>query len=423
MIRSANPREAMLRPIGEWYVVVVCAAASLISYYAYEYFFMSRSISIMCTSVFAFFSLLYFRDGLRLRAYQLNIRRLRHYEIDPADIPFTPDYVLLGKGFRWLPIHTQRLRDTFRDYNTSYVVDSPLFTAVRNFCVVHKNTNGFRALVLILNKNSPLNPFRPLPDIGGNPAIHGIELNERDFIWRRDERVGHTGVFGATRVGKTRMAELIISSDIRAGAKKIRDAKNNGNVVIVIDPKGDGELLRRCVVECMEAGRLDDFYMFHLGFPEKSCLYNPIADFQKITEIAGRSTNQLAGEGSSAAFKEFSWRFVNINAQAIDAIGEEASYEKLSHYISNTEEILEKYINTVMAEEDPDWIQTVHEIEAEVDPKAASMMGRNESVIALTNYAKSILKDKEDPIIRGLVGALEYNKTYYDRLLLAYFRF
>ena len=43
---------------------------------------------------------------------------------------------------------------------------------------------------------------------------------------------------GTTRVGKTRLAELLIAQDIR-----------RGEVVIVFDPKGDVDLLRRVFAE------------------------------------------------------------------------------------------------------------------------------------------------------------------------------
>ena len=417
MIRSAQPREALLRPIGEWYVAGVCFLASVGSYYAYHYLFMTKSVSLVSALCTAFLGGLYLKDALYLSRYQKNIRRLRHYEIDPSRTKFSRHYVSLGKGFRWLPIHTQRLRDTLRDHNVKYVVDSNLFTTVRNFCTKHSDTKGLRRIVKLLNSNSALNPFRPLPDIGGNPAIHGIEPNEKEFLWPNGERVGHTGIFGATRVGKTRLAELIIDSDIKAGAKSKRDSSYDGNVVLVVDPKGDGELLKRCIISCIEAGRLDDFYMFHLGCPDLSCLYNPISDFQKITEVAGRATNQLADGGNSAAFKEFSWRFVNINAQAIKEIGEEPSYEKLAHYISHTDELLEKYMEKVMSEDDPDWMQTVDEIEADVSDMQASRAERSKKVIALTNFAKDVMVENHDPIIRGLVSALEYDKKYYDKLV------
>jgi hypothetical protein len=225
MIRSANPAEGLLRPIGEWHVVFSCSLAAFLSYFAYEYLFMSKTLSYVSCGFFAFLAVVYFKDASRLHIYQRNIRRLRHYEIDPAKIPFTPSYVMLGRGFRWLPIHTQRLRDTFKDLNTEYIVDSKSYTFVRNFCVKNEFTPGLSWLVKILNKNSAFNPFRPLPDIGGNPAIHGVEPNETDFLWRREEREGHTGIFGTTGVGKTRAAEVIIASDIRAGAVHLRKGK------------------------------------------------------------------------------------------------------------------------------------------------------------------------------------------------------
>ncbi len=417
MIRSAQPREAFLRPIGEWYVVSVCFVASLGSFYAYQYLFMTQSVSIVSTICTGGLGLLYLRDALYLRKYQKNIRRLRHYEINPSHTKFSRHYVSLGKGFRWWPIHTQRLRDTGKDHNTDYIVDTPSYLKVRDFCVKNQDTPAFHHLVKLLNTNSPMNPYRPLPDIGGNPAIHGIEPDEKDFLWPNEQRIGHTGIFGATRVGKTRLAELIIDADIKAGAKKVRNAGFDGNVVLVVDPKGDGDLLKRCIISCIEAGRLDDFYMFHLGFPEQSCVYNPISDFQKITEVAGRSTSQLADGGSSAAFKEFSWRFVNVNAQAIKAIGEEASYEKLAHYISHTDELLEKYIDKIMEAEDPEWKQEVEQGEAAVSDMMASRADRSKYVIALTAYAKELLDKSNDSIIRGLISALEYDKKYYDKLV------
>ena len=79
------------------------------------------------------------------------------------------------------------------------------------------------------------------------------------------ERVGHTLVLGTTRVGKTRLAEILITQDIR-----------RGDVVIVFDPKGDADLLRRVYAEAKRAGRTKDFYLFHLGFPEVSARYNAI---------------------------------------------------------------------------------------------------------------------------------------------------
>ena len=70
------------------------------------------------------------------------------------------------------------------------------------------------------------------------------------------------------RVGKTRLAEILITQDIA-----------RGDVVIVFDPKGDADLMKRVVAEARRAGRENALYIFHLGFPEFSARYNPVGNF------------------------------------------------------------------------------------------------------------------------------------------------
>lgn len=77
-------------------------------------------------------------------------------------------------------------------------------------------------------------------------------------------------MLGTTRVGKTRLAELFITQDIR------RKRGGQHEVVIVFDPKGDADLLKRMYVECKRAGRLNEFYVFHLGWPDHSARYNAV---------------------------------------------------------------------------------------------------------------------------------------------------
>jgi hypothetical protein len=61
---------------------------------------------------------------------------------------------------------------------------------------------------------TPAQPARPLPPVGGMPRLHGIDPRGRRHL-PLAERVGHSLVLGTTRVGKTRLAELFITQDIR----------------------------------------------------------------------------------------------------------------------------------------------------------------------------------------------------------------
>ncbi|MAD89080.1 MAG: conjugative coupling factor TraD, PFGI-1 class [Pseudoalteromonas sp.] len=423
MIRSEMPQEALLRPIGEFYVIITCLTAISLIFFAHEYLYMSNTLAYVSICALSFLTYLYICDAYKVWRYQSNIRVLRPYVVNSNNIPFDPSYVELGKGFKWEAIHTQRLRDTRLVENRAYLEPHKHYVRVRNYCKRNQKSNKFiiKKIVKALNSDVFLNPFKPLPPIGGQPAIHGIEPNEEDFLWYLEKRVGHTGIFGATRVGKTRLAEWLIAHDIRAGAKKLRGKNGNiGNVVLIFDPKGDGELLRRVVLECIKSGRLDELYMINLGFPEASYSYNPIGDYQTVTEVAGRSTNQLADGGNSSAFKEFSWRFVNINAQALEFIGEEVSFELLSHYISYTDELLEKYLKKKLNLDDESWSDQVAEYQDDLDKAKLMRSGRNERTLAIIECAKDVLQDSSnegDTILKGLVSALEYDKTYYDKLV------
>ena len=81
-------------------------------------------------------------------------------------------------------------------------------------------------------------------------------------------------------------------------------------------------------------GRERDFTLFHLGYPRVSARYNAIGHFSRITEVATRIANQLPSEGNSAAFKEFAWRFVNIIARALVALGRRPDYQQVRRYIT-----------------------------------------------------------------------------------------
>ncbi|EEU8500043.1 conjugative coupling factor TraD, PFGI-1 class, partial [Salmonella enterica] len=43
--------------------------------------------------------------------YHRNLLRLPRYALTSRKIPVSSQRLFLGKGFRWLPIHTQRLYD------------------------------------------------------------------------------------------------------------------------------------------------------------------------------------------------------------------------------------------------------------------------------------------------------------------------
>jgi conjugative coupling factor TraD (TOL family) len=221
------------------------------------------------------------------------------------------------------------------------------------------------------------------------------------------ERVGHTLVLGTTRVGKTRLAEILIAQDIR-----------RGDVVIVFDPKGDADLLRRVYAEAKRAGRAEAFTLFHLGFPKVSARYNAIGSFSRITEVATRIANQLPSEGNSAAFKEFAWRFVNIIARALVALGRRPDYQQIRRYINDIEPLFVEYARAHLRQHgDANWMADVTEASAAISERnlTTALKGRDRDAIALMRYLQS--QDLYDPVLDGLLSAFKYDKTYFDKIV------
>lgn len=348
-----------------------------------------------------------FGQGLHLLRYRRELRRLPRYVLDAAATPVSGQRLFLGRGFAWDQRHSQRLAETRVPGARRYLAQSRLYRAARNFEIRHEHSRSAQPLLRLLRIDHVWNPLRPLPPVGGNPCLHGVGVEDEQDVWQSlAERPGHTLVLGTTRVGKTRLAELLIAQDIR-----------RGEMVVTLDPKGDVDLLRRMFAEAKRAGRLGQFYIFHLGFTEISARYNPVGEFGRITEVASRVTNPLPSEGNSAAFREFAWRFTNAVARALVALGHKPDYASIARYVTNIEPLLIEYHVHWLSKDGPtDWKQAVDTIAANINDKSlpTALRGRDNRAIALVRFAKE--RGLFDPVADALRSAFEYDKTYFDKL-------
>ena len=404
---SAHPIEALLRPPVELWSTLVAFATAGIAILAPWALMMPPGVAYGAGAVLGLIGLIRGRQAWRVLRYQRNMRRLPIYKVRSRKIPLSRRKLFLGRGFRWTQKHTQRLRDTIRPEVQRYVQPGSLYQWARRKEVAWESVPILSLLARLFRVRAWWNPLSPLPAVGGKPALHAVEPDEQDVWMDIGERVGHTLVLGTTRVGKTRLAEILITQDIR-----------RGDVVIVFDPKGDAGLLRRVYAEAKRAGRTKDFYMFHLGFPQVSARYNAIGNFSRITEVATRIANQLPSEGNSAAFKEFAWRFVNIIARALVALNRRPDYQQVRRYINDIEplftEYAEAHLDTHGAE---DWKEQVEELSSKISERnlPAALRGRSKEAIALMRHLQA--QDLYDPVLDGLVSAFKYDKTYFDKIV------
>ncbi|MBX9706094.1 MAG: type IV conjugative transfer system coupling protein TraD [Gammaproteobacteria bacterium] len=398
------PLENLLRKPVEWWSSIVCLIVSGWLYFSPDTFLLTPSVSHDIALGLLVIGIWRLLQGYKIFRYQRNLKRLPFYALSSAELPISGKKLFLGKGFKWGAKHTQRLRDLKHNGGEQYLKPGKLYQWARQFELQHEHS--YQPIVKQLSSPSRWNPMRPLPEVGGNPAIHGVEPHEKDIYMNLSERVGHTMILGTTRVGKTRLLELMIASDIR----------RNDSAVIVFDPKGDADLLKRVCFEAKQVGREHDVTVFHLGYPSHSARYNPIGNFARITEVANRVANQLPSSGESAAFKEFAWRFVNIIANALVALGRKPNYKELDKYILNIDPLLIEYCEQWLLGVDKNWRQIVEQQSKTIDEKKLPfhLKTRSRFSISLVNYVDQLKLD--NPIYDGLKAIFNYDQTYFQKI-------
>lgn len=401
--------EALLRPAVELNTAVVSGMAAYVCVQAPWAVALAPSVSYVTAAGFAALAVTRTHQGMKIIRYRRNLRRLPRYVMSTKQIPVSHRRLFLGRGFRWTQKHTQRLQDTLRPEVARYLQPNRFYLGARQLEMMTEHRLPW--LGKLLSADTPLNPVRPLPPVGGNPALHGIEPDEKDVTLALGERVGHTVVYGTTRVGKTRLAELLVTQDIR-----------RGEVTIVFDPKGDADLMKRVWAEAHRAGRGDELYIFHLGWPEISARYNAVGRFGRVSEVASRVAGQLSGDGNNAAFREFAWRFVNIIARALVALGERPDYTLIMRYVNNIADLYIRYAEKIIHEQLPA-LQTQIENNQQVlgeEDVPRNMQGQPDALrIWAIEVALSSEEGKKlyDPILDGLRSAVRYDRTYFDKIV------
>ena len=363
----------LLRPPVELTAALVFIAVATIFLIFPQQLNLSWTQGIALSASCAVLSIRRLFQGLRVWRYRRLLTNRNLYVIKeiPNDEKLISKGLFVGRGFQWSQPHVQRLKETRTPAALKY-----------------------------LGKAG---------DQGGDPVLHGVGLLEGEQeVWMSlPERFGHVLILGATRVGKTRAAEVLIGQDI-----------HRGDVVIVLDPKGDLDLLRRVYHEAEKSGNLAKLRIFHLRYPSVSEHYNPIASYDSPGEIATRITEQLPSKGSSEAFKQFAWRFLNTIICALDALGETPNYRIIYKHVTDIEPLFNAYHDKLFAQhaQGDYWrvdVETRVRMKLKQD-KAKQPMHRVETM-ARIEYREDMRI--EDDLASEIQHIMDYDPVYYDKLV------
>ncbi|GIU42872.1 conjugative coupling factor TraD, PFGI-1 class [Shewanella sairae] len=411
--------EGLLRPAEELASAAMFTLCAFLLYLRPDIFLIPQGLRVYVILALLVPAFIRLWQGLEVLAYRRNLMRLPSWVAASVDISVYQDKLFLGKGFLFLPRHAQRLYDSRQQWAEQYVALSKCYKFIRLIeSYNEKNIVGrwlsgkmpFKPdhpMAIFNTALALLNPAPPLPPVGGDTRMHGVGVSEEtDCLLPMSARAGHTLVLGTTGVGKTRLAEILVTQDIR-----------RGDVVLMFDPKGDSDMLKRMYAECERSGRLDNFYVIHLGYPDKSARYSPVARFGRITEVATRVSGQLEGGGNSAAFKQFAWRFVNIIARAQNALNMRPDMRSIQQFVTAIDNLYIQYCEKTLPNIDPDAMDKLLEIEININPKniPRHLQGRPNRVIALEEYFND--HPTNDDVLLGLRSAIQYDKTYFDKIV------
>ena len=406
------PVENLLREATEMYSAITLLSLAALTYSMPHMLLLTHTMSNYASFGLSAFGSYRALQAWRIKRYHRRLRQMPYYAMNTTDIPLSKKWLFVGRGFRWLPHHTQRLHQIKQVQNEVFLQPSKLQQAIINYCKHHESTR----MANLFQSKSKLNPFRPLPDVGGQSYLHGLGDEDKPVFIPQSVRAGHTFVVGTTRVGKTRLASVLINQDIR-----------NGDAIIVVDPKGDLELVRDMYSACNAVNRLDDFRIVHLGFPELSAHYNPLKNYDQVSEVATRITDAIAAEGEGKQFAAFAWKYVNIVAICLEEMHQPITYKSIAFYISRLDQLLMAYADTILPQRFLDYHDKIDHIintDCKIDKHGRSTppMDRAKAVASylkehITNTITSgNVESLHDQILIDLYDAATLDKHYYDKI-------
>ena len=228
--------------------------------------------------------------------------------------------------------------------------------------------------------------------------IHGLD-KETDRFMDSANLVGHTLLVGTTRVGKTRMMELLIGQAI------IRN-----ETVIIIDPKGDHALAENAKRICAAMGQPERFVYFHPAHPEKSTPIDPMRNWNRRTELASRVAALIPSETGADPFAAFGWKVLNDIVNGLVATGVSPNLVHMKRYIEGGADNL--LLNTLRHH----FIDTVPEWET----RSSSFVKKHRDRILeayIDFYKQTAIHEAQSSDLDGLISTFEHNRDHFQKMV------
>jgi len=306
-------------------------------------------------------------DGAyRIHAQKVRLRRLNVEFIGLEQIDrFTanhPEDLWLGKGFEWTQRHAQL---------------------------------AYEILKRDVTKIVPYHHGRM-----GATWIHGLEPRELSIAQPIKDAAGHTLIVGTTGAGKTRTFDLLITQAVL-----------RNEAVIIIDPKGDKDLMMAAKRACEYSGHPERFVYFHPAFPEQSVRLNPLKHFGQPSELASRIAQIIPSVNGNDPFKSFGQKSLDNIIQGMVAIDSRPTLVELRRYLEGGPAqliilALRRHITSRYGQ--AGLVNALPNKSKSVDSEASAL---------IRHYRNVLQRDYPNQNLEGLISMYEHDRTHFGKMV------
>ena len=317
-------------------------------------------------------------------------------------IPSMGNNLWLGWGWRWQPSHTA----------LAYEISK------RDIADIYPPT---WLLKLMGNQRNPANER-------GLQWVHGLEREEQDIKAPLDALKGHCAIIATTGAIKTRLAGLIIPQLVA-----------RGDVVVVIDPKGDHEFQEICKLAAASTGVPNKFMRLHPAFAKTSIRLDMLKNWDRSSQVASRVSLVLSSQEDST-FTQFCWLAVHRITNGVKFLGRRISIINLKNAMESrnaverlTYDVLRSYFSALNSERINDRIaqelaklssqkptsKKSTAIETTIPELTAMIMVYQQEIPENAEMASGTDLPPKNDDVSGLVTILEANKEWFGKMIVS----
>jgi len=230
--------------------------------------------------------------------------------------------------------------------------------------------------------------------------LHGVGMEDKDRGWLQAYTSGHSLIVGTTGSGKTRLFDLLITQAIL-----------RGEVVIVIDPKGDKELRANMMRAYDFIGKPENMKSFHPAFPEESVRIDPMRNWNRSTEIASRLAALIPSETGADPFTAFGWKAINDIVQGLIMINERPDLRSIRRYIEGgVETLVVRSLEAYFEKNVDDWQKKAESYIKKV---------RDQALGYIALYRADASVENRSQALDGLLSGFEHNREHFQKMVAA----